>query len=138
MTSLPALCAELRLRADGEVALVNSRDVAEAFEKQHQHVLRDVDAVLTRPDLDALWFRATDYLDAKGENRRSFDMTKQGFAVLVNGWTGDRAMTFRIRYVKAFDAMEVAISSSTPATHADLIQSVREIVAPLAVRFDGF
>ena len=33
----------LGLRLDGSVALVNSRDVAVAFDKQHAHVLRDID-----------------------------------------------------------------------------------------------
>ena len=36
----------LGLRLDGSVALVNSRDVAVAFDKRHDHVLRDIDALL--------------------------------------------------------------------------------------------
>jgi Rha family phage regulatory protein len=87
----------LRVRDDGSVALVNSRDVAEAFDKRHDHVLRDIDAILTSPNLGASWFRSGDYLDAKGEARRSFDLTRQGFTLLVMGWTGERAMAFKIR-----------------------------------------
>ena len=73
--------------------VVNSRDVAEVFEKQHPHVLRDIDCILTNPDLDASpWFRPVLYEDAKGEDRRSFDLTRDGFTLLVMGWTGERAM----------------------------------------------
>jgi hypothetical protein len=46
-------------------------------------------------------------------------------------------MQFKVRYIEAFDAMEELLRAATPATHSDLIQSVREIVAPLAVRFDS-
>ena len=46
------------------VPVVNSRNVAAEFEKEHRHVLRDIDVLISaRPDLGALkWFRRTDYL----------------------------------------------------------------------------
>jgi anti-repressor protein len=77
--------------------------VAEAFGKRHDHVLRDIDTILTSPNLGPLWFRSVDYLDAKGESRRAFDLTRQGFTLLVMGWTGERAMAFKVRYIEAFD-----------------------------------
>jgi Rha family phage regulatory protein len=61
--------------------------------REHKHVLRDVDGILTASDLRASnWFRPVSYLDAKGEERRSFDLTHQGFTLLVMGWTGERAL----------------------------------------------
>lgn len=137
MQNLPALCAELHLRHEGGIPVVNSRDVAEFFEKEHKNVLRDIDGILTGSDVSPSWFRASDYLDAKGESRRSFDLTRQGFTLLVMGWTGERAMTFKIRYIEAFDAMEAALRAPNTISPDQFIQAVREIVAPLAVRFDG-
>lgn len=135
---LPALCAELKVHVNGDgTPVVNSRDVAEVFEKRHADVLRDIDTLTNSTNANLRWFRQTEYQDAKGEMRPSFKLTRQGFTLLVMGWTGERAIEFKVRYIQAFDAMEELLKTSTPATHSDLIQSIREIVAPLAVRFDG-
>jgi Rha family phage regulatory protein len=69
--------AELRQLA---APVVNSRDVAEHFGKRHDNVLRDIEALTTASELRASnWFREVVYLDAKGESRASFDLTRQGF-----------------------------------------------------------
>jgi phage regulator Rha-like protein len=39
-------------------------------------------------------------------------MTRQGFTLLVMGWTGDKAMAFKVRYIEAFDAMERALNET--------------------------
>ena len=139
MTSSPAVSADLKLRADGGVALVNSRDVAEAFEKAHDKVNRDIKALEISPELAKSWFRSATVLDAYGHEQPSFDMTRQGFTLLVMGWTGERTMAFKVRYIEAFDAMEAALHQprSVVVSTDQLISAVREIVAPLAVRFDG-
>ena len=75
---------ERHLRHDGSVPMVNSRDVARVFAKRHDHVLRDIANVLkilTAPDLG--WFILVDYEDEKGEMRSSYDMTRDGFTLLM-------------------------------------------------------
>jgi len=86
----------LRLRADGTVPVVNSRDVAEMFEKDHRHVLRDIKALEIGPDLGRSWFRSATVTDSYGREQPSYDLTRQGFVLLVMGWTGERAMTFKV------------------------------------------
>jgi Rha family phage regulatory protein len=140
MTNVPALCIELKVHINGDGApVVNSRDVAVVFEKRHDNVLRDIEEAREKiaSDLRTSWFRPETVLDAYGREQPSFKLTRQGFTLLVMGWSGERAMQFKVRYIQAFDAMEEILRASTPATHADLIQSIREIVAPLAVRFDS-
>jgi Rha family phage regulatory protein len=138
MADLPALCHELGIHPGDGVPVVNSRDVARVFEKRHDNVLRDIGSLLTTSDLRASnWFHPVNYLDTKGEERRSFDLTRQGFTLLVMGWNGERAMAFKVRYIEAFDAMESALKSSVAPADEKFLQAVREIVAPLAVRFAG-
>jgi phage regulator Rha-like protein len=147
--------AALGLRLDGSVALVNSRDVAEAFGKQHAHVLRDIDALLAgaggastaakggHPNLDGLsnqvvsdWFRLVlAWHEEAQRETRSFDLTRDGFTLLVMGWTGERAMQFKVAYIQAFNAMETSLRANGPDER--FLAAVREIVAPLAVRFSG-
>jgi Rha family phage regulatory protein len=136
---VPALCTELKVHVNGDGApVVSSRDVAGVFDKRHDHVLADIDRLMGSPEISGDWFREVDTINIQnGQQYRSFKLTRQGFTLLVMGWSGERAMQFKVRYIQAFDAMEELLKTSTPATHADLIQSIREIVGPLAVRFDG-
>jgi len=139
------IAASLNLRAAEGVPVVNSRDVAAAFGKDHRHVLRDIDGILHSPDLGGGWFREirTEHPTVTGRLDRSFDLTRDGFTLLAMGWTGERAMAFKVQYIQAFNAMDDALrgasmNSGSLAAMAELIKiGVREIVAPLAVRFDG-
>lgn len=142
MSSLPAICAEMRLRAaeDG-VPVVNTRDVAEFFGKDHKNVLRDIDSILHGSNLSdgqSGWFREvrSEHPTVAGRLDRSFDMTRQGFTLLVMGWNGERAMQFKVRLIEAFDAMEAALRTGAPVANADLQMAIRELVKPLSVRFD--
>lgn len=142
LSRVPDICTELRLQTTDGVPVVNSRDVAEMFGKEHKNVLRDIHGILEpssnlSPALfEEPWFQRNDYLDANCVSRCSFDLTRQGFTLLVMGWTGERAMQFKVRYIQAFDAMEATLKETLPVTGNNLIQAIREIVAPLAVRFN--
>lgn len=142
MKQLPALCQELCLREEGGVPVVNSRNVAEAFDKRHDNVLRDIEGIIHSSEMrdgETVWFSEvqSEHPTVQGRMDRSFDLTRQGFTLLVMGWTGERAMTFKVRYIEAFDAMETALRGYATISPDQFIQAVREIVAPLAVRFDG-
>lgn len=93
----------------GEV-LTTSRDVAEKFDKRHDHVLRDIDNLLRNidsPNLGSL-FRLEMMPDGQGILRRSYDMTRDGFALLAMGFTGARAIKWKLAYIEAFNTMERA------------------------------
>jgi len=99
--SIPPVPDGLRLRHDGTVPVVNSRDVAEVFEKEHKNVLRDIDHIRIGSNLSASeWFREVlsdvDTFNGASRALRSFDLTRQGFVLLAMGWTGERAMTFKV------------------------------------------
>lgn len=99
---------------DGKV-FANSRDVAEYFGKLHKNVLRDIDNLDCSENFNQLNFEPVAYKDAKGETRRSIDMTKDGFTFLVMGFTGAEAGRFKEAYITAFNEMEAKLKSSTPA-----------------------
>lgn len=133
----PAIYPELGLRVDCGVPVVNSREVAAKFGKRHDNVLRDIKDLEISSELRRSWFRETTSVDGYGRDQPSVDMTRQGFTLLTMGWSGKTAMAFKVRYIQAFDEMELALNEGGPVTGTDLIRAVKEIVAPLAVRFDG-
>lgn len=95
--------------ADGK-ALANSRDVATHFGKAHGHVMRSIRNLLSEePRLGQSNFGLTMHADSQGKAQPTFDMDRTGFSLLALGFTGSRALKFRIAYVEAFDAMEAAL-----------------------------
>jgi len=96
---------------DGEV-FANSRDVAMFFDKAHRHVLDAVDALIRQePKLGGAEFSAGVYtLSQTGEQQhRCFDMTRDGFTLLAMGFTGSKALKWKLRYIEAFNAMEAEL-----------------------------
>ena len=76
---------------DGEV-FANSRDVADFFGKEHRNVLRDIDGLLNSEHTPSGWFIFhTVFNEQNKVAYRSYDMTKDGFTLLVMGYTGAKA-----------------------------------------------
>lgn len=89
----------------------NSLIVAKFFGKQHKHVLRDIGKI-TEPKsgLSEVFvktnFAADTYHDATGRKLPCYQMTRDGFTLLVMGYTGPKAMKFKEAYIKRFNDME--------------------------------
>lgn len=92
---------------DGK-AVVSSRDIARVFEKEHKHVMRDVRGIIEN---DPSWgqsnFGHTPYLEPQnGQTYYEYLITRDGFTLLVMGYTGEKAMQFKKAYIAAFNEME--------------------------------
>lgn len=116
MDNLPAICAELRLRAVGGVPYASSLDIAERFQKQHKDVLRVIDrlATETSEDFARRNFALSEYTDSTGRKLRCFDLTRAGFSMVAFGFTGVDVVAWQEKYILAFDAMETALRSAIP------------------------
>lgn len=76
--------------------MCSSRHVAAMFGKRHDHVLRDIDALLDAAPEASPNFGACSYkLLGKGRSYRAFNMTKDGFTLLAMGFTGKEALRFK-------------------------------------------
>ncbi|PWJ88404.1 Rha family phage regulatory protein [Mesorhizobium loti] len=100
---------------NGEV-YANSRDVAAYFEKEHRHVLDAIDNLIkAEPNLGLLKFRQTPYVEAQnGQTYRSYEIHRDGFTLLAMGFTGPKALRFKIRYIDRFNEMEASLRKSAP------------------------
>lgn len=86
----------------------SSLTIADHFEKRHDNLLRSI--TQTRHHLpaqfNALNFEEVEFTDAKGERRPSILMTRDGFTLVVMGFTGKKALEWKLRYIEAFNRME--------------------------------
>ncbi len=112
---------ELGVFADtNDTARVDSLFVAECFEKEHKNVLRDIQRI-TAPnsglssDFIQLNFEPISYHDARNRKQKAYALTRDGFTMLVMGYTGAKAMKFKEMYIKRFNEMEQFIKSLVSA-----------------------
>ena len=99
--------------------VTTSEFIAQAFKKRHDHVLRNIDELLA--DLDPAFaaqnFRETETLRDNpltgGKTKsRAYELTKDGFMLLVMGFTGKAALAIKIAYIQAFNKMAEMLSGS--------------------------
>ncbi len=100
----------------GDAVLASSLDVARSFDKLHAHVLRSVVTLLkARPDLQSNFgLQIVSYEAGKGATRQRhhYEMDRKGFTLLAMGFTGPKALEWKIAYIDAFDRMEAALRSA--------------------------
>lgn len=112
------------IEKDGEF-FASSREVAENFSKNHKEVLRTIEQKLTSAKLRSLnYFVESTYLDRKGELRKEYTMTRDGFSFLVMGFTGRKADEWKLKYIEAFNEMEKRIKNNyqLPSNPMDILR----------------
>lgn len=109
--------------ANGAVALTSSILVAKKFEKDHQHILRDIRNLMEGVSKigDTPMFEETTYIHPQnGQEYPMFIMNRDGFTLLAMGFTGDKALRFKLDYMAAFNKMEKALKEPRELSRKEL------------------
>lgn len=87
--------------------------MAEQFGKQHKNVIRDIETLISQlkiepatADFAELNFIRIDQPDTQGKPRPAYLLTRDGFTLLAMGFTGAKAVQFKVAYINAFNRME--------------------------------
>lgn len=88
------------------VATTTSLQVAETFEKNHQHVIEAIKNLTVENSTVKNMFKETTYVNSRGREYPMYQMDKDGFTLLVMGYTGQKATEFKLRYIQAFNEMQ--------------------------------
>ena len=94
-------------------AVCDSLQVAEKFGKNHQHVLESIDKLTVENSTVAEMFSKGTYTASNGHTYRKMFMNRDGFALLVMGFTGKNALDWKLKYIKAFNQMEAFIKEKS-------------------------
>ena len=94
-----------------------SLEVAKFFGKQHQHVMRSIDDLRsnTPESFSASNFGRAEYSDEQGKPRPMFILYRDGFMLLVMGYTGKKALAMKLAYIEAFNRMEEELARQKEA-----------------------
>jgi Rha family phage regulatory protein len=125
-----------------------SLTVADHFQKKHQHVMESVRRLIT--EAPGQWglsnFRPTSYPDSQGRAQPAYNLTRNGFTLLAMGFTGRKALAWKLRYIDAFNAMEAELAARREAEATDdvflrrlarLTPEIRAGLMRLAQRIEG-
>ncbi|EAJ1350296.1 hypothetical protein CE427_04760 [Campylobacter coli] len=107
MSNVPVIInnVEVNLNIKENKVFINSLDLAKVFNKNHRHILQ---TTKNQPqnDFTESNFILSTYKDKKGELRPCYNLTRDGFSLLVMGFTGEKAYKWKIEFIKAFNEME--------------------------------
>lgn len=102
------MLVEVKRISKTEMTVVSSLDVAETFDKNHRDVMesiRNIETNISRAEFSALFYLDF-YKASNGKTNPMYLMTRDGFTLLAMGYTGVKAMQFKLAYIKQFNAME--------------------------------
>ncbi|EAI5958774.1 Rha family transcriptional regulator [Campylobacter jejuni] len=107
MSNAPVIInnVEVNLNIKENKVFINSLDLAKVFNKNHRHILQ---TTKNQPqnDFTESNFILSTYKDKKGELRPCYNLTRDGFSLLVMGFTGEKAYKWKIEFIKVFNEME--------------------------------
>ena len=97
-----------------EMAVVSSRVIAERFNKRHNNLLSSITAItkglLENKQTPAQYFVKSWYTEEQnGQTYPEYLCTRDGFSLLVMGFTGKDALEWKVKYINAFNQMEAFI-----------------------------
>lgn len=90
--------------------ITTSKTVADYFGKNHKHVMRDIETLLSYvEDVGELNIRATSYTSLQNKVLPCYEMDRDAFTLLAMGFTGSKAMKFKMEYIRQFNQMEALL-----------------------------
>ena len=94
-------------------AVTTSLVLAEVFEKKHQHVMEAIRKLTVENSTVKKMFVEDSYLNSRNQQQPMYYMNRDGFTLLAMGFTGSKAMEFKLKYIDAFNKMEKQIKEET-------------------------
>ena len=112
---------DIILSVQNNKPVASSRQIAESFEKRHDHVIRGIDTFKKDvPNFGEMFFEDTEP-DSYGRPQRTYLMNRDGFSLLVMGFTGKAALEWKLKYIEAFNQMEKQLTQPKQLSKTEIL-----------------
>ena len=102
---------------------LDSREVAEMININHKDLIKKLEGAKDRKGYIQIinerhlspveYFIQSTYKDAKGEERKNYQITKKGCELIAHKITGEKGVIFTLKYIEKFHAMEEQLQKTT-------------------------
>ena len=118
-------------------AVTTSLILAEAFEKQHKHVIEAIEKKISTAENSALlknMFVEDSYIASNGKQNKMYYLNRDGFTFIAMGFTGKKADEFKLKYIEAFNKMEQIVKQELPQTPEEKLALTMQVTLRLDKR----
>ena len=139
--TVPCVKEELikRVVVEGkEIPVVTSRKIAEDFEKEHNDTKKRIrELIRDMGEISHNYFIISEYKDSLNRTQEEYLLTRDGFSLLVMGFTGAKALNWKLKYIEAFNKMEERIKGqSKPLSAMDQLRLQYQVIEEHDERID--
>lgn len=121
---------EIIINNNGGTLTVPSMQVAENFGKRHSDVLEAIENMKTENSvLKNMFIESTYKVEGNNKTYKCYDLTRDGFSLLVMGFTGKKALEWKLKYIEAFNLMEAKLKEQAKQIPQ---MSVNELIFEMA------
>ena len=106
---------------NGQV-LASSREVAERFGKQNKHVNEAIKKLMVENSTVKTMFEESTYVSSRGREEIEYLMNRDGFSLLAMGFTGKKALEWKLKYIDAFNQMEDRLKNGSQLTEEERLK----------------
>lgn len=102
----------------------SSLGIAEKFGKQHKHVIDAIEELkkgVAEISADPMFIESTYQHPQNKQWYKCYELTRDGFSLLVMGFTGKKALGWKLKYIEAFNLMEQKIRNGGVVNIEELI-----------------
>lgn len=96
---------EIQIKYENNQMLVSSLEIAKNFSKEHKNVLQTIGNLVAENSATKSMIYETSY-ENRGRQYPMYLMNRDGFSLLVMGFTGKEALDWKVKYIEAFNEME--------------------------------
>ena len=121
------------------IPVTTSRIIAEEFGKRHDNVMKAIQEVLKSKvvsESNLLHFKDIEYTDSKGRKQSEIQMNEPAFALVVMGFTGEKAMKAKLVFINEFYRMRAELLARTEtrkigkAARLSITDAIKNHVSP--------
>lgn len=127
----------IALTRHNDQAVVNSREIAEHFGKNHKDVLRSIENLAAENCAAKSMFYETTF-ENRGKQYPMYLMNRDGFSLLAMGFTGKAALEWKLKYIEAFNGMDKVIRQIPAASSTEDWRLIRSQAMELNAKTKAF
>lgn len=121
---------EIAINNRDGVLTVSSLQISNDFGKRHADVLETIEKMKTENSVLMNMFIESSYkVSGNRKSYKCYELTRDGFSLLVMGFTGQKALEWKLKYIEAFNRMEQELRNGQPDLEVIISRAVSLAVA---------